>query len=487
MLRNYSQIALIFTAMFVLLTLILKPFQLMGITDQGYWINFFYNFINLGEPKSLLIKSHFFEHSLLFLISPLAYIKNPIFLSYVLYYLTYLSWFLTFYLLSFGKFELKKVCQSFLLFFCSTTLFFHYGLNFNGWNSIYIAPALMALSYYFSFIKANYKKSILSFLPLLLLKIQFWLLLPFLLLSIYVHSKKKRYLVCTLISLIGFFFYLLKIRLALYDNSFTGSPLLSAYGHLNINDLNNFLQIFFNNIGLKLSLIIAFFFQFLFLIDLKAIKKKDLLIYFLLIFPIFSYCILSSRTVMSYWTHEHYVLPVLPVILLILLKYSSFSKIRILFYILINLILICGILSMKEPWQYKYYQDESQLENQIKPLMTLNYDDYILVDDRTGLYFANHQINFPKFIKDKTRDPKYIVLNLRYIFYTNNIKRHKSKEVISSFKFLKDYEKDLNEYGILYQNYPFVVYEKKLKGNIDINPEVMKDWDLISIQDNRIF
>ena len=151
---------------------------------------------------------------------------------------------------------------------------------------------------------------------------------------------------------------------------------------------------------------------------------------------------------MSYWTHEHYVLPVLPVILLILLKYSSFSKIRILFYILINLILICGILSMKEPWQYKYYQDESQLENQIKPLMTLNYDDYILVDDRTGLYFANHQINFPKFIKDKTRDPKYIVLNLRYIFYTNNIKRHKSKEVISSFKFLKDYEKDLNDYGI---------------------------------------
>ena len=39
----------------------------------------------------------------------------------------------------------------------------------------------------------------------------------------------------------------------------------------------------------------------------------------------------------------------------------------------------------------------------------------------------------------------------------------------------------------LYQNYPFVVYEKKLKGNIDIDPEVMKDWDLISIQDNRIF
>ena len=33
----------------------------------------------------------------------------------------------------------------------------------------------------------------------------------------------------------------------------------------------------------------------------------------------------------------------------------------------------------------------------------------------------------------------------------------------------------------------FIVYEKKLKGNIDINPEVMKDWDLISIQDNRIF
>ena len=110
-------------------------------------------------------------------------------MSYII--LTYLSWFLTFYVLSFGKFELKKVCQSFLLFFCSTTLFFHYGLNFNGWNSIFIAPPLMAFSYYLAFIKADYKKSILSFLPLLLLKIQFWLLLPFLLLSIYVHSKKK--------------------------------------------------------------------------------------------------------------------------------------------------------------------------------------------------------------------------------------------------------------------------------------------------------
>ena len=95
-----------------------------------------------------------------------------------------------------------------------------------------------------------------------------------------------------------------------------------------------------------------------------------------------------------------------------------------------------GIFSFKEPWQYKYYQDESQLENKIKKLMILNYDDHILADDRTGLYFANNQINFLKFINDKTREPKYIILNLRYIFYTNNIKRQQPKEAISSFEFV---------------------------------------------------
>tara|TARA_B100000795_G_scaffold158107_1_gene118816 strand:+ start:498 stop:1961 length:1464 start_codon:yes stop_codon:yes gene_type:complete len=487
MLRNISQTALIFTAMFFLLTLTIKPFQLMGITDQGYWINFFYNVINLGEPVSSLNKTtNILEYSLLILISPLAYIKNPIALSYVLYYLTYLSWFLTFYLLYFGQFEIKKVYQSFLLFFCSTTLFFHYGMNFNGWNSIYIAPALMALSYYFSFIKANYKKSILLFLPLLFLKLQFWLLLPFLLLSIYIHSKNKQYLLYAFLSLIVFFFYL-KIRPLLYDESFTGYLLESAYSHLNINDIKNFIQIFLDNIGLKLTLMLAFFVQFIFLIDLKAIKKNDLFIYFLLIFPIFSYCILSSRTVMSYWTHEHYVLPVIPVILLILLKYSSLSKIRIFLFVITNLILICGIFSLKEPWQYKYYQDESQLENKIKTLMTLNYDDHILADDRTGLYFSNHQINFLKFINDKTRHPKYIVLNLRYIFYINNLKRQQSKEVISSFEFVEDYEKNLNEYGILYYNYPFIVYENKLISNVEIDSEVMNDWDQMSIQNNKVF
>ena len=38
--RNTVQIIVAFTAMFAVLTLLLKPSQLMGLTDQGYWINY---------------------------------------------------------------------------------------------------------------------------------------------------------------------------------------------------------------------------------------------------------------------------------------------------------------------------------------------------------------------------------------------------------------------------------------------------------------
>jgi hypothetical protein len=485
MLRNIAQITIVFSALFLLLSLFLKPFQLMGLTDQGYWINFFYNVINNGESVTSLNNRHnFLEHSLLLFISPLAFIKEPLYLSYVLYYLTYLSWFLTFYILLFGQFEFKKVIKSFSLFFCSTTLLFHYALNYNGWNSIYIAPAILMLSYYYAFNKSQYKKSILMYVPLLFLKIQFWLIFPFLLTSIYLHSRKIKYLIFAFLFTLIFLIYIF-VRPYIFGESTTAMLLDQAYSHILSRDFKIFFDVFFKNISIKLVLILAFFAQFIFLINFKNIKKNDAFIAVLLILPIFLYCILSSRTVMSYWTHEHYVLPVLPVVFFIFLKYGIVTKSRIILFVILNLCLITGIISLKEPWQYKYYQDEVQLENDIKPLMTIENYDHILADDRTGLYFANTQVNFLKYIEDNSRQPKYIILNLRYLYYINNLQRHKTNDELSSFEFVDSYEQKMNGYGILYLNFPFVVYEKNLKSNLEIQLNELNNWDQQILIDNR--
>ncbi|WP_416695895.1 hypothetical protein [Candidatus Pseudothioglobus sp. Uisw_050_01] len=485
MLRNISKIVFAFSLLFLALTILLIPFQLMGVTDQGYWINSLYNFIHSGEfVTSFNDRHNFSEHSLLLLISPLALIRNPILFSYVLYYLTYLSWFLTFYLLYFGKFNYQNFLKSFILFFCSTTVIFHYALNFNGWNSIYISPPILMAAYFFAFIKNDYHKSILIYLPLLLLKIQFWIILPFFLLAIYYQSRDKKFIFYVSTSIIIFLLYLFG-RQFLFAHSTTGNLLNLSYSHILNGNIKVFFEIFFNSFMVKIALISAFFIQFIFLFDLKNISKNDFLTYALLIFPIFSYCILSDRTVMSYWTHEHYVLPVLPVIFLILKKYGAFSRKRITLFILVNIVLITGIYSLKEPWQFKYYQDQNQLVKKIQPLLVLNHNDHILSDDRTGLYLANYQANFLKFITDKTRPPKYIIINTRYIFYTNNIKRAKSINTISSFEYVQEYEKNLDGYGILYLNYPFVVYENNLKSEIKINSKVIDDWDVKFNQLNK--
>jgi hypothetical protein len=298
------------------------------------------------------------------------------------------------------------------------------------------------------------------------------------------HSKNKKYLIYAVLSILTFYLYI-NVRPNIFGESTTGILLDTAYSHIISYDLNIFFETFLRNIPLKLSLISAFFVQFIFLINFKAIKRNDALIALLLILPIFSYCILSSRTVMSYWTHEHYALPVLPVIFLIFLKYGILSRIRITLFVIVNLILILGILSLKEPWQYKYYQDETQLNNNIMTLMTTSYNDHILADDRTGLYFTNNQVNFLKYIEDRNREPKYVVLNLRYIYYINNIQRHRSKEASSSFEFINDYVKNLNDYGILYLNYPFIVYEKNLKSDLEINLNMLNNWDQKILSDNR--
>ena len=117
--------------------------------------------------------------------------------------------------------------------------------------------------------------------------------------------------------------------------------------------------------------------------------------------------------------------------------------------------------------------------------MTIENYDHILADDRTGLCFANTQVNFLKYIEDNSRQPKYIILNLRYLYYINNLQRHKTNDELSSFEFVDSYEQKMNGYGILYLNFPFVVYEKNLKSNLEIQLNELNNWDQQILIDNR--
>jgi hypothetical protein len=54
----------------------------------------------------------------------------------------------------------------------------------------------------------------------------------------------------------------------------------------------------------------------------------------------------------------------------------------------------------------------------------------------------------------------------------------------SSFEYIDQYEKNLDGYGALYLNYPFV-YQNKLKSEIKINLNVFNDWDVKFIELNK--
>jgi len=463
------------------------PHQLVGLSDYGFWLSSYYNFVHFGDyVTSMGERYNYMQFPLVLIFFPLGYIKDTVLFVFLLNYMTYLSWFLISYILLFKKFSLKKVIVYFLLFFSSTTILFHYNLNYNGWQSVYLSVPLLMLSYYFAFVKGNYKLSILLYLPLLFIKVQFWLILFFLFIAFFIQTKKKKYIYFGFISLLLFFMYL-KIQAYIFVGEVTSSSLASNYSYLfDFSDIKNIFIIMFSGIKIKVALIGSFFIQFLFLIDIKKVSKKDLYTYLLLIFPIFSYCFLSTRISMSYWTHEHYVLPVLPVVFLVLLQYGIFSKIRIFAYLIVNITLIMGIISLKQPWQFKYYQDELQLITKIKPILDLDYKDDVIAEERTGIYFTMYQVNHFKYLKSKTRIPKYVIFNTRYSYLADNAKLIQQK-YISSYDTVNQYKGFFKDYNIIYLTYPFIVYELNSKKNLIFDKELLDEWDKKTVKSNKWF
>ena len=324
----------------------------------------------------------------------------------------------------------------------------------------------------------------LIFLPLLLLKTQFWLILFFVFIAIYIQEKNNKYIYFALSTLVLLFIYL-KFSALLSDSGTSNSILFSRYGYIFNAPLNEVINIVFANITKKLVLMGAFFVPFMFLINYATIKKEEILIFITLLFPVFSYCILSTQIAMTYWTHEHYVLPLLALVFIMILKNKAFTKKRIFAYVLANLALIIGILSLKQPWQYKYYQDEKQLIEQVKPLLNLEYSDDILAEDRTGIYFANYQVDYLYNIKTTPRSPKYIVFNTRYTYSSKNLKLHKPKKTISTFEYINGYSSDIKNYEIIYLNYPFIVYGKNIKTSLSYNKKMLDSWDKKTISSNK--
>jgi len=486
MVINFLKISLSFTILFLVITFLLKPYQLMGLTDYGYWLSAYYNFINFNTFNTSLNYGHsFFSSPLLLILFPFAYIKNTILFIYILNYFTYLSWFSISYYLLFRDFDIKKTIFYFILFFSSITILFNYNLNYNGWESVYISVPFLTLAYYFLFIKREYKKSLFFYLPLFFLKTQFGFILFFIFIAIYVQEKNVKYLYYALFSLMLFFIYL-KLLSFFTLSDISHDIIMQRYGYLlDFSSINNILKIIFNKILIKLSLMIAFFLPFVFLINLKKIKKEDFISFFLILFPTFAYCFLSTQTAMSYWTHEHYVLPVLPLVFIMILKYNNFNKITIFAYFITNIMLLLLILWFKQPWQYKYYQDETQLLNKIVPILDLVQSDNILTEDRTGIYFANYKVNYIDYISDKNRVAKYVIFNMRYSYLAQNIQLTKKSEEASSYKYIENYAEALKKYGVIYLNYPFVVFQKDIKSSLFLSSDILDEWDSYTIEGNK--
>jgi len=478
--NNIFKSSLLFTLLFIGLTILINPFQLIGLTDIGFFITALYNIKELGlYETSLLDRSSYITNLLLLSFYPLSYIKDPIFFTYVMYYITYMLWFMVSYYLLFKTFNIKNLLLYFLMFFSSITILIHYSLNHNGWHSIYISIPFLLLSYYQIYIKKNYFLGIIIYVPLFFLQVSFILMFTFLILTFYFIEKEKKYLIYFITSLIFLIAYL-KFLPLIIDNQSSSTIMNERYGYLfNFTSFEELFRIIINKAHIKIAMMSFFFIPFLFLIKIRSIKKIDLLIYATLITPIFGYSFFSLQIPTSYWVHEHYGLPLLALVFIIIFKYGSFTKIRIAGYITSNILLFVMILSLKQPWQYKYYLDEKQLIHNIIPNMALKPETDILSEEKTGIYFTNSQVNYIKevYFNNKKRVPKYVVFNLRYSYFEENFKRDKPKNPISSFKYIKNFEPYLKNYGIIYLNYPFIVFEINKENSNNYTEDLLNEWD----------
>ncbi len=494
---------LIFIILFFTLSLLLIQFQLNGLTDNGWYLNLIANFLNFKNSYISIdggynyLGAHFSPFWIIF--SPFLYfIESPIKLLYFINYLGYMFWFLASLIIVENKmqkkFSIKEQIYFFILFFSSITVLFNYFFNYNGIHEVLFATPFLTLSYYFLFIKQEYNKALLWYLPTLLIKEEFWLLLIFFNIALFISSKDKKYILYSLISAILFYILYFKLMKILYGEEDSG--LLS--GHYSyIFEAKSIDELFNSIINLSLmkqriALMFSFFIPFIFLINFKNITIKDILILIFLIIPTMGYCFLSKQTPMTYWLYEHYSLPILPAIFIAIIKYPKITKLRLFGYLIANLILVLIVLYNKQPWQYKYFQDEKQLLNTIKPILELKHSDFILSEDRTGIYFSNYQVDYVdniNFRNNVNKQAKYLIFNTRYSYSAQNLKLAKPQISLSTFDYINNFQNNLSNYGIIYLNYPFIVYakDKDIESNLSYTKEMLDEWDKQTIEANNWF
>lgn len=495
-LRQFFIIFSIHSLLFVGLTLILKPFQLLGTDDSGLYLSLIYQFYREWNFESSYycgvsyLANHFSPFWAIFaLFIPL--ISSPIELYYLVSYLGFTLLSSTFAFLYFStrvRFSLAESAFIFLLVFSSVTVLFQYSLNFNGIHDVVFAASFLMISYYFLIIKDDYFKSLLFFLPTLLIKEEFFLIGFFYALAVYVKSRKVTWFSVGFLFL--FCFYL--VHFIYMKSQYDGDEIVNlGYLYNYLFELKSLAYvpdaiINNNNIPRELFLIATFFIPFVLLIDFKKIETKDILVFLFIVLPTVGYCFLAAGTRLSNFLFDHYGFPILPLIAVFVIKYGLFSHKRVLLYVLVNALLAVFIVSQKQPWQYKYYQDEDKLVNKIIPLIGEDKDMVIATDERTGIYFADRKLAAPNMCKNQK--PEYVVLNTRYLYSAMNISRSSllDGKHISTYDYLQ--EIGLDRYSLIYQEYPFLLFQQSGIGTgVRLNGSELDLWDRRTEESNKWF
>lgn len=467
--------------------LTVNAYQLNGLTDSGFYIEPIYRFFYSGRFDIAIfggidnfLSAHFSPFWLLF--SPLAGLfPNPVLLVNVLFFIAYTASLVALHRVYLGNTaNYKTMLLLFLLFISIPAVLFNFNFNFNGLHSVLFAPVFLIPAYYHLFIADNAKKALLWYLPLLTIKEEFWLLGIFFSFALFFRYREYRYILLTLLFAVAFYLLYFKVMASLHNGEGTG-VLSGHYSYLfeakNFNELLNAL------LGLgywerRVAFILLFFLPFMIVIKIKRITFKDWLTAIIIIGPTLGYCLLSQQTPMNYWLFEHYSLPVLPVLIILMKKYGSLSIPRLIVFFVVNVLLIVGVISQKQPWQYKYYQDEAQLSEKILPLLKLNHEDFILADDRTGIYFTPYQVDYLRFIrkgKNKNKNAKYIIINTRYTYSAANLKYTGARSV-STYEYLTS--KALHDYKSIYESYPFIVLTFEKEAHFFLDQAKFDRWDL---------
>lgn len=483
---------LIFFTLFGVVTVILSSFQLMGLTDFGYYFSFLYNFADSGSLKYILegreinyLGSHFSPIWLIF--SPLTFL-DPISLSYTLFFIGYTAWFMAAHHVWFD--EKKATAKESLLFFicafASVTVLFNYNLTYNGIKEVLFAVPFLTIAYRELMIKERYDRAAIWYLPTLLIKEEFWLLYIFFWIAVFVRSGRKNHLLFALLAAIAFAILYFKVMRWLYGHGI--GHLAGHYSHLfeakSIGDLAHGI-LSLNQIPQRIALMVSFFVPFALLIRWRDVSLKDFVAAILIVGPTVGYCFLSQQAAMSNFLFDHYSLPIIPMLFALIVKYRALSKQRLFAYLLLNIVFIAGILCIKQPWQYRYYMDEKQLQKEVMPLVPKGAA--VAVEDRTGIYFlGRNRVIYVNAVDMSVFEPQYIVVNTRYTYLANNVKFRPIVPQLSTNSYLNSFNK-IQYFTPIYVKFPFLVYKKGVDGNLTISDRQLNEWDKKTVEASRWF